>query len=354
MYNTVLKSPGRVCRLKNERMSILKKNILREFDNQENEDRRAVTVDLKTTLSNEYTNVYDLTQAVKWDLNSYSIKDGMRINTTLIRTTSSFRIRKHTANIPAYYHSHDFYEMLYVYNGKCVQYFYGDETPLKMNSGEACLIAPEVIHAIKPSCKDDLIVKIVIPRNIFETISRQLYSNNISLYDLVSESSGPVFFDVEPVTRQTTEFILTQLLDEMYFGKNRQDSVLHSYLTVFISRFLTKSYIPDNKQLLQQAIKYIQGSFETASIEEFASLLGYSTGHLQRLLREKTDGSFTDIVQRVKVERAAQLLSETDLSIEYIAEKLGYQNPSGLYKIFESLFGMTPGNYRKIWRETGN
>ena len=38
----------------------------------------------------------------------------------LVRTESRFFMHKHTASIYAYYHSHDFYELLYVYQGQCI------------------------------------------------------------------------------------------------------------------------------------------------------------------------------------------------------------------------------------------
>ncbi len=61
----------------------------------------------------------------------------------------------------------------------------------------------------------------------------------------------------------------------------------------------------------------------------------------------KTGGTFSDILQRVRLEEAAVLLRETDLTVEQIAERTGYQSISGIYKRFRTVFHMTPNEYRK-------
>jgi len=45
---------------------------------------------------------------------------------------------------------------------------------------------------------------------------------------------------------------------------------------------------------------------------------------------------------------AANLLSTTDLSIEYIAFKIGYNYSVNFAKMFKKTYGKTPLNFRKI------
>jgi AraC family transcriptional regulator, arabinose operon regulatory protein len=49
---------------------------------------------------------------------------------------------------------------------------------------------------------------------------------------------------------------------------------------------------------------------------------------------------------RVRTEKAMELLRETTLSIEVIAEQIGYSSGSYLIKAFRRLTGLTPGEFR--------
>ena len=45
------------------------------------------------------------------------------------------------------------------------------------------------------------------------------------------------------------------------------------------------------------------------------------------------------------------LLAQTELSIEQIAAEVGYADPSAFYRQFAAAFGMTPGEYRRLYAE---
>lgn len=119
---------------------------------------------------------------------------------------------------------------------------------------------------------------------------------------------------------------------------------LMSLLLIYLARHGLEETKPD---LLQKITSYIRQDLRSASLQELAGLMGYSTRHLSRRIQEKTGGTFSDILQRVRLEEAAVLLRETDLTVEQIAERTGYQSISGIYKRFRTVFHMTPNEYRK-------
>ncbi|MEW6654945.1 MAG: helix-turn-helix transcriptional regulator [Bacteroidota bacterium] len=49
----------------------------------------------------------------------------------------------------------------------------------------------------------------------------------------------------------------------------------------------------------------------------------------------------------LRIEEAKRLLRSTDLSINYIAEKVGYPNVTNFYRHFQRQVGMTPAAFRK-------
>lgn len=81
-------------------------------------------------------------------------------------------------------------------------------------------------------------------------------------------------------------------------------------------------------------------------IDHAARALDFSTRTLQRELgREGTD--FRSIANRVRSQRAAELLHGTDLSITSISLHLGYSGPANFARAFRSATGLAPGEYRQ-------
>ena len=57
--------------------------------------------------------------------------------------------------------------------------------------------------------------------------------------------------------------------------------------------------------------------------------------------------AFKDIVKRIKLEKAVQLLDTTDLNIQRISEISGYANKEHFMRQFKKEYGTSPSTYRK-------
>ena len=53
-----------------------------------------------------------------------------------------------------------------------------------------------------------------------------------------------------------------------------------------------------------------------------------------------------ELLMRKRFQRALMLLVETELPVEQIAAKIGYENYSYFYRQFKAHYGVTPGQYR--------
>jgi transcriptional regulator GlxA family with amidase domain len=58
--------------------------------------------------------------------------------------------------------------------------------------------------------------------------------------------------------------------------------------------------------------------------------------------------SFGELVLRQRGARAAQLLLSSDVSLEAIADELGFVDASHLHRMFARRYGYTPARYRKM------
>ncbi len=77
-----------------------------------------------------------------------------------------------------------------------------------------------------------------------------------------------------------------------------------------------------------------------------AAELGMSESRFSRFFRRATGNTFTDFVNLVRVNRACQLLMETDRQVTRICYEVGFNNVANFNRRFRELKGMTPSEFR--------
>lgn len=88
------------------------------------------------------------------------------------------------------------------------------------------------------------------------------------------------------------------------------------------------------------------------TLPELAALAGVHVAHLCKEFHRHRGCTIGDFVRRLRVERAAELLSGTDLPISNIANSVGCFDQSHLCALFRKKIGVTPRTYRLTFRET--
>jgi AraC-like DNA-binding protein len=82
------------------------------------------------------------------------------------------------------------------------------------------------------------------------------------------------------------------------------------------------------------------------SLEEVAAKLGVSARTLKRKLRAEGH-AFSDLLDTLALEQARELLRQHTLSVEQVAERLGYSDVSNFGRAFRRWTGLTPAAFRK-------
>jgi AraC-like DNA-binding protein len=86
---------------------------------------------------------------------------------------------------------------------------------------------------------------------------------------------------------------------------------------------------------------------ERISRDDVARAAGLSGSHFSTLIRRESGATFTDLLNRMRVDRAAELLSRTDRSLSLIALATGFADQSYFTKVFKRYRKMAPLQYRK-------
>lgn len=104
-----------------------------------------------------------------------------------------------------------------------------------------------------------------------------------------------------------------------------------------------------SKQIVK-AIDYICAHLHSRIfLDDVAKYLKLSSAYLSRLFKSETGISFSDYVNRTKVESAANLLRFSEYSDLEISNLLCFSSQSYFIKIFRKYMKMTPKEYKKIF-----
>jgi len=154
-----------------------------------------------------------------------------------------------------------------------------------------------------------------------------------------------------------------QLIEEELEGRidNHSQDVIVDHLQLLLSysqryyqrQFNTRS--AHNSDLLsrfEQLLKtyYQEGRFAEEGqppLRYFASELQLSANYLSDLIKKETGYGVKEKIQQFIVDKAKVLLLQTELNINELAYRLGYNYPHYFSRMFKAKTGLSPNQYRK-------
>ena len=101
---------------------------------------------------------------------------------------------------------------------------------------------------------------------------------------------------------------------------------------------------PRIRKIIQEIDRNYTGKL---SLGELADSMNLSIGHLSTLIRRETGLSFSEYVTAKRMEDAKKLLCQETLSVEEVAEQVGYHDYFYFTKAFKKYAGVSPSVYRK-------
>ena len=106
---------------------------------------------------------------------------------------------------------------------------------------------------------------------------------------------------------------------------------------------------------LKKAEDYILENFSRKlSLKGIAKASGFSAPYFSKIFKEAMNENLTCYLNRLRVEKAAALLLNTNLSLSAIAQACGFTDQSWFSKTFKHYMGKSPGKYRSQCGNTRN
>jgi signal transduction histidine kinase/ligand-binding sensor domain-containing protein/DNA-binding response OmpR family regulator len=102
-----------------------------------------------------------------------------------------------------------------------------------------------------------------------------------------------------------------------------------------------------DEKLIQNAIKVVEDNIANAdfSVEELSRELAMSRVHLYKKLLSLTGKSPIEFIRTIRLQRAAQLLEKSQLTVAEVAYQVGFNNPKYFTKYFKDEFQILPSAY---------
>lgn len=177
-----------------------------------------------------------------------------------------------------------------------------------------------------------------LPPKLLQLLSHELCGTLLRMLDnglieksqlLVEKLSG----EIEAIVRINDAGLLTRRIKELFefccsmiSGKKKERDIIKKVL-----EYLNQNY----------------GKFDI-TLSSITEMFNISQTHLSKQFKEKTGFTVYEYLEKVRIEKACQLLLEKDRSVKEIAEKVGYVSSNTFCRAFKRLTGVSASEYREI------
>ncbi|WNQ09237.1 AraC family transcriptional regulator [Paenibacillus aurantius] len=127
----------------------------------------------------------------------------------------------------------------------------------------------------------------------------------------------------------------------------------------FFQDFLTQSAAlfqhkkAESDHITSFVFDYVNRHFGSdLSLDIVSAKLNITGAYLSTYFKEKTGTTFTDYINSVRMSKAMELLKDTDLKIQDIAQLVGYYNVASFNRVFKKHSGLTPSEFRRTGSST--
>lgn len=254
-------------------------------------------------------------------------------------------------------HRHPYIELMYVYAGHCVQELDGNR--IEFRQGDLCLLDTSVLQQYQMTSKDAVIVNCAMWKPFFDHHFFSSFHEEDQLvhffseayYKIQSSKQFIVFLSSNDRIKWCMENALCEYFDKTPYSDNNIQHymlLLFSELSLRYDRFNHWGASDQTTDFqLSKIISFIEKNYKQITLEEVARHFNYNTSYLGRWIKNESGMGFHELVQNEKLAEAVNLLKQTDMSVEEIANAIGYSNLTYFYKLFRMTYGKTPGSFRK-------
>ncbi|QHW31876.1 response regulator transcription factor [Paenibacillus rhizovicinus] len=105
----------------------------------------------------------------------------------------------------------------------------------------------------------------------------------------------------------------------------------------------------DMSPVIKQALRYIREHYaEALTLKSLGHEFHIHPNYLGQLFHKQTGDTFTDYLNKYRIDKAKELLADSRLKVSEIARQVGYWETGYFYKQFKKHVGMAPGDFKEL------
>ena len=286
-----------------------------------------------------------------------SIPGGCISDTDIFSADQTIALSRHPRYFTAVAHKHTFFEITMVCNGSCRLWI--EDQVIIMQPGDICILPPQIQHAPESFSPSDTVLNLQIRQQTFQRLFGDVMEPNSRLASFYAH----IFYD------RPTKFLLIHTGDMPYFQDRLiemyekflnptpyTDKILSLYSGLFLAELLEsyestiEVYSIEEKQtnaVIVPILLYMQDHLKSITLEQLSQQFHYSVAQLNRMFHRYTGTTYSAMLHRFRMERAAQLLQTSDMPVADIARLSGFRNSSNFFRQFRQAYQTTPLAYRQ-------
>lgn len=102
------------------------------------------------------------------------------------------------------------------------------------------------------------------------------------------------------------------------------------------------------QEYVQKSIEYMTQKYsEPIRISDIAKHCGLERSYMSKMFKEATGYTPQEYLMEYRMNKAKQLLKDTDMPVQHVSYSVGYNDPFAFSKLFKKEVGMSPTEYRK-------
>lgn len=102
---------------------------------------------------------------------------------------------------------------------------------------------------------------------------------------------------------------------------------------------------------ITEAKRYMQQHYrEALRLEDVSSAVGFNATYFSTLFKKETGQNFMDYLTELRISKAKELLCGDTLSVQDVAEMVGYSDLKYFSRLFKKATGVSPSDYKKLYK----
>lgn len=167
--------------------------------------------------------------------------------------------------------------------------------------------------------------------------------------ELFSHACFPALSAVLAPTEQIG-YRAAQLLHQMMRGKKVPPKTIYLPPLRVVERLSTDTLAVGDPQLVKVVAYIREHAFDAIGMDDLLRAVPMARRSMERRFHHAFGRSPVDEIRRIRIDRARQLLAETEFPMQDIAERCGYATYNHLTNVFKITTGLSPRDYRKLHR----